>query len=106
MEEFLAVGGDNVCTAPIMADKNFLEFVQNSTDIIDVDLDDENEMNNAAPVPTSSETRNIMKKAFIGSPKMVANMVAQLGRLMKREEENLKLLFFPVCNKLEKNRTT
>uniref|UniRef100_A0A8C4RRF5 Tigger transposable element-derived protein 4 n=1 Tax=Erpetoichthys calabaricus TaxID=27687 RepID=A0A8C4RRF5_ERPCA len=60
-EEFVAVDDDNVCTAPIMADKDILEFVQSSKNIIDADSDDENEMNNAAPVPTSSEMRNIMK---------------------------------------------
>uniref|UniRef100_A0A8C4SC05 HTH CENPB-type domain-containing protein n=1 Tax=Erpetoichthys calabaricus TaxID=27687 RepID=A0A8C4SC05_ERPCA len=41
--------------------KDILEFVQSSKNIIDADSDDENEMNNAAPVPTSSEMRNIMK---------------------------------------------
>ncbi|GFV48941.1 hypothetical protein TNCV_1093411 [Trichonephila clavipes] len=51
---------DNVCTAPIMADKEILEFVQSSKNIINADFDDENEMNNA-PVPISSEMRNIMK---------------------------------------------
>uniref|UniRef100_A0A8C4RFJ1 HTH CENPB-type domain-containing protein n=1 Tax=Erpetoichthys calabaricus TaxID=27687 RepID=A0A8C4RFJ1_ERPCA len=40
---------------------HILEFVQSSKNIIDADSDDENEMNNAAPVPTSSEMRNIMK---------------------------------------------
>ncbi|GFT37910.1 hypothetical protein TNCV_774381 [Trichonephila clavipes] len=34
-----------------------------SQNIIDADSDDENEMNNAAPVPTSFERRNIMKRA-------------------------------------------
>ncbi|GFW49263.1 hypothetical protein TNCV_3057731 [Trichonephila clavipes] len=60
-EEFVAVDYDNVCTAPIMADKDILEFVQSSKNIIDEDSDDENEMNNAIPVPTSSKMRNIMK---------------------------------------------
>ncbi|GFW74607.1 DDE-1 domain-containing protein [Trichonephila clavipes] len=59
-EEFIAVE-DNVCIAQIMADKNILEFVQSSKNITDADSDDENEMNNAAPVPTESEMRNIMK---------------------------------------------
>ncbi|GFT91218.1 uncharacterized protein TNCV_4044491 [Trichonephila clavipes] len=40
-----------------MADKNILEFVQSSKNIIDADSDDEK----AAPVSTSSEMRNIMK---------------------------------------------
>ncbi|GFS52056.1 hypothetical protein TNCV_1104781 [Trichonephila clavipes] len=51
----IAVGDDNVCTAPIMADKDILDFVQSSKNTIDADSDDENEMTNAAPVPTSSE---------------------------------------------------
>ncbi|GFW92942.1 SCAN domain-containing protein 3 [Trichonephila clavipes] len=45
-EEFVAVDDDNVCTAPIMADKDILEFVQSSKSIIDTDSDDENEINN------------------------------------------------------------
>ncbi|GFT59067.1 hypothetical protein TNCV_186471 [Trichonephila clavipes] len=60
-EEFIAADEDNVCTAVIMADKDSLEFVQSSENIIDADFDDENEMNNAAPVPTSSEIWNVMK---------------------------------------------
>ncbi|GFW06114.1 hypothetical protein TNCV_4479061 [Trichonephila clavipes] len=35
--------------------------VQSSKNIIDADSDDENEMNEAAPVPTSSEMKNVMK---------------------------------------------
>ncbi|GFV73932.1 uncharacterized protein TNCV_2641961 [Trichonephila clavipes] len=61
LEEFVAVVNDNVCTATIMAGKDILQFVQSSKNFIDVDSDDESEMNNAAPVPTSSEMRNIMK---------------------------------------------
>ncbi|GFT13638.1 hypothetical protein TNCV_3831091 [Trichonephila clavipes] len=49
-EAFIAVVDDNVCTAPIMADKDILEFVQNSKNIVDADSKDEHEMNNAAPV--------------------------------------------------------
>ncbi|GFS74822.1 hypothetical protein TNCV_1395231 [Trichonephila clavipes] len=60
-EEFVAVDDDNVCTALMMADKDILEFVQNSEDITDTDSDDENEFNNAVPVPTSSKMRNIKK---------------------------------------------
>ncbi|GFX57003.1 SCAN domain-containing protein 3 [Trichonephila clavipes] len=40
-EMFVAVD-DNVCTPPIMADKDSLEFVQSSKNIIDSDSDDEN----------------------------------------------------------------
>ncbi|GFV57484.1 hypothetical protein TNCV_3266601 [Trichonephila clavipes] len=46
--EFVAVDNDNVCT--IMADKDILRFVQSSKNIIDADSDDENEMNNTAPL--------------------------------------------------------
>ncbi|GFU75768.1 hypothetical protein TNCV_1652281 [Trichonephila clavipes] len=61
-EELISVDDDNVCTAPIMADKDILEFVQISKNIIDSDSDEENEMKNEAPVPTSSEMKNIMKR--------------------------------------------
>ncbi|GFW09437.1 hypothetical protein TNCV_3995441 [Trichonephila clavipes] len=44
-----------------MADNDILEFVQLLKSIIDADAGDENEVKNAAPVPTSSEMRNIMK---------------------------------------------
>ncbi|GFU88602.1 hypothetical protein TNCV_4442791 [Trichonephila clavipes] len=53
--EFVA-GDDNVCT-----DKDNLEFVQSSKSTIDANSGYENEMNNAASVPTSSEMRNIKK---------------------------------------------
>ncbi|GFX15314.1 HTH_Tnp_Tc3_2 domain-containing protein [Trichonephila clavipes] len=62
LEEVVAVDDDNLCKAPIRVDKDILEFVQGSTNIIDADSDDENKMNNAAPVPTSSEMKNIMKR--------------------------------------------
>ncbi|GFY06307.1 hypothetical protein TNCV_2680991 [Trichonephila clavipes] len=44
-----------------MVDKDILDFVQSSKNIIDVDSDDQNEMNNATPFPISSEMRNAMK---------------------------------------------
>ncbi|GFU70353.1 SCAN domain-containing protein 3 [Trichonephila clavipes] len=59
-EEFVTVDDANVCTALIMA-KDVLEFVQSSKNIIDADSDEENEMNNAAPDPTSSEMRSTTK---------------------------------------------
>ncbi|GFV56041.1 hypothetical protein TNCV_2266271 [Trichonephila clavipes] len=46
-----------------MTGKDILEFVQSSKNIIDTDSDLENEMNNASPVPKSTEMRNIIKKA-------------------------------------------
>ncbi|GFU69324.1 hypothetical protein TNCV_3209881 [Trichonephila clavipes] len=60
-EEFFALGDDNVCTAPVMAENEILEFVQSSKNIIDVAPEDENEMNYATLDPTSSEMRNMMK---------------------------------------------
>ncbi|GFW08512.1 hypothetical protein TNCV_2775341 [Trichonephila clavipes] len=65
-EEFVVVDYSNVCThreresPTIMADKDILEFVQNSKSTIDKDSDDENEMNKEAPVPTLSEMKNII----------------------------------------------
>ncbi|GFX77764.1 hypothetical protein TNCV_1106811 [Trichonephila clavipes] len=50
-EEIIAVDDDYVCTAPIMANKDILEFVHSSENIIDADYNDEDEINNAAPVP-------------------------------------------------------
>ncbi|GFX41736.1 hypothetical protein TNCV_388491 [Trichonephila clavipes] len=58
-EAFVAVDNDNVCTALIIADKDILEFVQSSKNAFDADS--ENEMNDVAPVPTSSEIRNNIK---------------------------------------------
>ncbi|GFU59726.1 hypothetical protein TNCV_3186821 [Trichonephila clavipes] len=62
-EEFVEVEDGNLCTAPIMANKDILEFVQTSKNIIEADYDVENEMNNEAPrsVFTSSEMRNVVK---------------------------------------------
>ncbi|GFV68813.1 hypothetical protein TNCV_1626061 [Trichonephila clavipes] len=60
-KEFVAVDDDNVCTEPIVADKDTLEFFQSSKNISDADSDDENEMNDEDPVTTSSEMQNIMK---------------------------------------------
>ncbi|GFW27656.1 hypothetical protein TNCV_765381 [Trichonephila clavipes] len=61
LEEIVAVDDDNVCTAPIMEDKGILKLVQSSKNIIDADSNDENETNDTANVPTSTELRNIMK---------------------------------------------
>ncbi|GFX83690.1 hypothetical protein TNCV_349541 [Trichonephila clavipes] len=58
----IAIDVGNMCTAPIMADKGVSKFVQSSKNIIHEDSDGENEMNNAAPVPKSSEIKNIMKR--------------------------------------------
>ena len=55
--KFFAIDNDNVCTAPIMADKDILEFVQSSKKN-NADFDDEKLV---APDPMSSKERNIMK---------------------------------------------
>ncbi|GFW63303.1 hypothetical protein TNCV_3477191 [Trichonephila clavipes] len=56
-------GVDPQPNTPIKADKDTLEFVQNSKNIIDLDFE-ENEMNNATLVLTSSELMNILKMKF------------------------------------------
>ncbi|GFV34968.1 hypothetical protein TNCV_2097961 [Trichonephila clavipes] len=58
-EEFVAVEGVNVCRASVMANKEILEFVKSSKNIIDANSNAENEMNNTAPVPTSFEMKNM-----------------------------------------------
>ncbi|GFT92736.1 hypothetical protein TNCV_739321, partial [Trichonephila clavipes] len=45
---------DNLCTAPIIAEKIF-EFVHSSKHIVDADSDDENEIDDAAPIPHHSK---------------------------------------------------
>ncbi|GFY15129.1 hypothetical protein TNCV_1569441 [Trichonephila clavipes] len=47
--------------SPIMADKEILKSDKSSKNTVDGDSDDENEMNTAAPIPTSSEMMTIMK---------------------------------------------
>ncbi|GFV17115.1 hypothetical protein TNCV_3632781 [Trichonephila clavipes] len=42
-KEFVAVDDGNVYTAPVMADKDILQFVQGLKRIVDADSDDENE---------------------------------------------------------------
>ncbi|GFT29662.1 hypothetical protein TNCV_4890881 [Trichonephila clavipes] len=83
LEEFISVDDDNICTVPIMADKDILEFVQSSKNIIDTNYDDENEMNNAAPVPTSSEMRNVMKSK---SSYIVAHSNGEMNNKMDDNE--------------------
>ncbi|GFU25311.1 hypothetical protein TNCV_1739531 [Trichonephila clavipes] len=57
-EEVVTVD-NNVCTAPIKADKVILEYVQSSRIIIDADSDGKNEMNNTTPITMSFEIRNM-----------------------------------------------
>ncbi|GFY32831.1 hypothetical protein TNCV_4024551 [Trichonephila clavipes] len=49
-EEFIVVEDVNVCTTPIIAEKDILEYYHSRKNIIGSDFDDENEMNNAAPL--------------------------------------------------------
>ncbi|GFV08883.1 hypothetical protein TNCV_3821261 [Trichonephila clavipes] len=60
-EEFIAENADNVCVDPIIANKDTLEFIKSSKSIINADSNIEKEINNAIPVPTSSEMKNTMK---------------------------------------------
>ncbi|GFX00487.1 hypothetical protein TNCV_2091371 [Trichonephila clavipes] len=46
-------------------------FLKTPQKKIETDFDDENEMNNAAPVPTSSEIRNIMTAILDSIPTTV-----------------------------------
>ncbi|GFW58982.1 DDE-1 domain-containing protein [Trichonephila clavipes] len=62
-EELVEIDDDNVCTVPILADKDIFGFVQSSKNIIDTDSDNE-ELNYDVPVPTSFKMRNIMKSMF------------------------------------------
>ncbi|GFW37354.1 hypothetical protein TNCV_4498451 [Trichonephila clavipes] len=89
-KEFVAV---DVCTAP-----SLLEFVQSSKNIIDTDFDDVNEMNNAAPVPTSSEMRNVMKnmRSYLdthSNDEMNNKIVDSL--MLKKKMQKKKSDYFP-----------
>ncbi|GFX16795.1 hypothetical protein TNCV_2517751 [Trichonephila clavipes] len=70
-EEFVAVGNNNMCIPTSVADKDILEFVQSLKSIIDADSVDENEANNAAPVPMSSEMRNIVESNTVDLKKLL-----------------------------------
>lgn len=62
LNEYVAVD-DDVCTAPIMTEKEIVEIVQNPNDSTYVDSDDESEngISDAVPVPSTSEMRKIIK---------------------------------------------
>ncbi|GFV10150.1 hypothetical protein TNCV_3661021 [Trichonephila clavipes] len=71
-----------------MADKDILEFVQSSGNIIDEDSLYEHVMNNAAPDLTPCEMRNNMKTAgwvawlvcrWRSAPKVVVSTAVQVG---------------------------
>ncbi|GFX98293.1 hypothetical protein TNCV_4909361 [Trichonephila clavipes] len=95
LEEFVAVEDVNVCTSPIMTDKDILEFFQSTKNIIDADFNDENEMNNAAPVPTSSDIRNSIKSAlsyldthFNGEMNKMDAIDAKKGTMQRKISDN------------------
>ncbi|GFV58812.1 hypothetical protein TNCV_3731481 [Trichonephila clavipes] len=50
LEEFIAVEDKNLGAAPIMTDKDILEFLLSSKNIIDADSKAENELSNEAPL--------------------------------------------------------
>ncbi|GFW60780.1 hypothetical protein TNCV_2672011 [Trichonephila clavipes] len=53
LKKFVSVDDYNACTDPIISNRDALKFFESSKNIIDADFDDENEMNNAAPVSAS-----------------------------------------------------
>ncbi|GFS98584.1 SCAN domain-containing protein 3 [Trichonephila clavipes] len=59
LEDFVVVDDDIVYTVPTMPDKDILKLVESSKNIVVADSDNENERNSAAPVPVSTEMRNI-----------------------------------------------
>ncbi|GFX60859.1 hypothetical protein TNCV_1311521 [Trichonephila clavipes] len=62
LENFIAVEDDHVYTAPIIwQTSTFGGLLKANKNTIDAVFDDLNKMNNAAPVLTSSEMRNVMK---------------------------------------------
>ncbi|GFW34256.1 transposable element Tc3 transposase [Trichonephila clavipes] len=63
MEGFVAVDDDNVCTVSITSDKDIVEPVQSSKNIIDTDCDRKIKMNNAASFLTSAKMRNTSDEA-------------------------------------------
>ncbi|GFW39342.1 SCAN domain-containing protein 3 [Trichonephila clavipes] len=74
-EECIAVDEDNVCTTPIMADKDILEFVESSKNIFEADSDHENEINN---VPTSSEMKSHMDEEMIPQGRRVSQPLLEI----------------------------
>ncbi|GFT38706.1 hypothetical protein TNCV_1498961 [Trichonephila clavipes] len=81
-----------------MAKKDVLEFVQSSKNIIDADSDDENEMNNVTPAPTSSEMRSIIKviEHITGPP--APNSSKKYGPRIKDAENPHHTVTFGECS--------
>ncbi|GFU01129.1 hypothetical protein TNCV_2834961 [Trichonephila clavipes] len=74
-----------------MADEDILKFVQMSKNIIDGDPDDENEMNNAAPVPTSSEMRSIINTTYQVALHHINVCIVQVANRVAKNDANLAL---------------
>ncbi|GFU77491.1 transposable element Tcb2 transposase [Trichonephila clavipes] len=75
---------DNVVQSmPQLWGKDILEFVQSSKNIIDTDSDDENEINDATPVPTSVEKRKIRFRLesdlYLRSPRKITLLNSRGG---------------------------
>ncbi|GFU51021.1 hypothetical protein TNCV_4462131 [Trichonephila clavipes] len=96
-EENVGVGQPsraNALQAPIMADKYILEFVQSSKNIIEAHYDDENEMNNATPVPTSSEMtimKNMCSYKDAHSNGEMNNKMGHIEHILNIDLDNLML---------------
>ncbi|GFU60030.1 uncharacterized protein TNCV_3238091 [Trichonephila clavipes] len=75
-EDYIKVEDDNVCVAPIMADKDIFVSDRSSKNIIHADSDDENDMNDEDPVPTLFEMRK-----FINDCTTYAQAIAILDSL-------------------------
>ncbi|GFW92067.1 hypothetical protein TNCV_2153461 [Trichonephila clavipes] len=64
-EEFVAVDDDKVYTQPqLWQTKTFWSLFKAQEISLIADSEDENKINNAATVPTSSEIRNVLKSTF------------------------------------------
>ncbi|GFW32283.1 hypothetical protein TNCV_674421 [Trichonephila clavipes] len=87
--EFIKIDYACMSSAPIMADKENLEFVEISQNIMDADSNDENEMSNVAPVPTSSEMRNIVK---IMRSYLDAHSIGKINNKMDNIEQFVDIL--------------
>ncbi|GFV33102.1 hypothetical protein TNCV_509411 [Trichonephila clavipes] len=62
-EDFLTIDDDNACIAPITTERHILEFFSKLKILLMVlDSGNKKEVNNAAPVPTSSEMRGTSRK--------------------------------------------
>ncbi|GFW53111.1 hypothetical protein TNCV_3293601 [Trichonephila clavipes] len=82
----------------MMTDKDTLEFIQSSENIIDTDSDDENETNNAASVHSPSEMKNIMKNKGEGVTKLATEFnvgkasVGDINEWMEEDGETAEFL--------------